>query len=197
MIGGSPTSGKSTLAEAVAKHLNIPWISTDQIRSLLRVYAKPEEHPWLFDTEEMTAEQFFAKYTPKEIAQRELKQADSVWPAVKLMIETDYTWENGFVVEGVNIVPRLVHKDFDGNDNVKTVFLIDEDAKNIEQVVHTRGLWDDADKYPETVKKLEVGWVLEFSKLLREEAAAFGYKCIDVRKQDDDLDLVLKAWGVS
>jgi 2-phosphoglycerate kinase len=36
LIGGAPTVGKSTVAAALAAHLDLPWISTDQIRDILQ-----------------------------------------------------------------------------------------------------------------------------------------------------------------
>lgn len=193
LIGGAPTTGKSTIAQAIANHLNLPWISTDQIRSFLRVTGKPEDHPLLFDSHGMNAEQFFARYSTQEVAEREMKQASAVWPAVKMMIETDYTWDNGFVIEGVNILPSLVNQDFKDNKRIKTVFLVDEDADRIKDVVYNRGLWDDAHTYPDYIKEIEIEWVLQFSHLLKREAEEYGYSCVEVTKRKEDLQSVLSA----
>ncbi len=41
LIGGAPTVGKSTIAAPLAAHLNLPWISTDRIRDIMRTVAEP------------------------------------------------------------------------------------------------------------------------------------------------------------
>ena len=197
LIGGAPTTGKSTLAYLVAKHLGIPWISTDQIRSILRLAARREDYPKLFNPEGYTAERFLTEFSAEQIATMEIEQGEAVWLGIKTFIEDDYTWKEGFVIESVNILPHLIAKDFAGKKYIKSVFLVDEDADRIRQVVFTRGLWDDAHTYSDDVKEKEVEWALLFSHKIREEAEKYNYPWIEVKKNTDaDLSAVLKALGI-
>ena len=107
--------------------------------------------------------------------------------------EDDYTWKRGFVVEGVNILPHLVAKDFNNDLNIKAVFLVDEDADRTRHVVFTRGLWDDAHTYSDDVKEKEVEWSLLFSHKIKIEAEKHGYPCVEVTKNNNDLESVLKV----
>jgi adenylate kinase family enzyme len=43
LIGGSPSSGKSILSKQLSKKLNIPYLSTDNIRPIVLAYLKGEE----------------------------------------------------------------------------------------------------------------------------------------------------------
>lgn len=36
LIGGAPTTGKTTLAKALSRVLGLPWISTDHIRAWMQ-----------------------------------------------------------------------------------------------------------------------------------------------------------------
>lgn len=192
LIGGAPTTGKSTVARLVAKHLNIPWISTDQIREVMQAVADRKTFPKLFNPEGYNAERFLTEFSAEQIAQMEMDQGDLVWIGVKKVIEQN-TWEDGFVIEGVNILPHLVAKDFGGNADVKAVFLVDEDADRMREVVFTRGLWDDAHTYSDSVKEKEVEWASLFSHKLKAEVEKYGYPWIEVKKNENDLQAVLKV----
>jgi len=195
LIGGAPTSGKSTVAEAVAQHFKLPWISTDQIREVMRVVAKREDSPKLFTPEGYTAERFLTEFSAEQIADMELEQGEAVWPGIKAFIENDYTWRQGFVVEGVNILPHLVKQDFGHKENVRAVFLVDENADRMRSVVFTRGLWGDAKDYSDDVKEKEVEWATLFSHKLKAQVEESGYPWVEVKKNGGDLQAVLATLG--
>jgi len=48
LIGGAPTTGKSTIAMRLSEELHLPVISTDQIRTIIQSIADPHIHPNLF-----------------------------------------------------------------------------------------------------------------------------------------------------
>jgi len=173
--------------------LNIPWISTDQIREIMRLVAKREDHPKLFTPEGYTAEQFLTEFSAEQISDMEMEQGEAVWPGIKKFIEDDYTQGKGFVMEGISILPHLIAKDFKDNKHIKPVFLVDEDADRIRNVVFTRGLWNDAYTYSDNVKEKEVEWALLFSHKLKVEVEKYGYPWVEVRKSNDDIKVVLKA----
>jgi 2-phosphoglycerate kinase len=193
LIGGAPTVGKSTMAALVSRKLNIPWISTDQIREIMRVTARREDIPKLFTPEGYTAEKFLTEFSAEQIVQMEIEQGEAVWAGIKKLIEDDYTWRDGFIIEGVGILPRLVKKDFGDSKNVRAVFLIDEDEDRTREVVFSRGLWDDARTYLDDVKEKEVEWSTLFSRKMKVEAERYSYPYVEVSKNNNDIDAVLKA----
>lgn len=197
LIGGAPTTGKSTVAQSLAKHLDLPWISTDQIREIMRSVASRKDHPRLFNSEGYTAERFLTEFSAEQIADMEMEQGETVWPGIKTFIEDDYMWKGGFVMEGVNILPHLIARDFANEKYVKAVFLVDEDADRMRSVVFTRGLWDDAHTYSDDVKEKEIEWALLFSHKLKKEVEKYGYPWIEVKKDKDDLAGVLKNLALS
>lgn len=196
LIGGAPTTGKSTMAAQLSRQLQIPWMSTDQIRDIMRLVARREDYSALFTPEGYGAERFLTEFSAEQIADMELAQGEAVWPGIKAFIEDNYTWKDGFILEGVNILPHLIKRDFAESKHIKTVFLIDEDADRIRHVVFTRGLWDDAQLYADDVKEKEVAWVLDFSRKITSEAQRCGYPCVEVSKKADDLPAVIKALGL-
>jgi 2-phosphoglycerate kinase len=197
LIGGAPTAGKSTMAQLLSEHLKLPWISTDQIREVMRVVASRAENPNLFTPEEFdTAEKFLTHFTAEEITNMEMEQAKAVWPGIKKFVSDDYTWRQGFIMEGVNIIPKLVAEDFSKDPNIHSIFLVDEDADRTRKVVYERGLWDDADSYSDELKPKEIEWSILFSKKLRQEAEKYNFPWLEVEKDKDDLQKVLSLLGL-
>ncbi len=193
LIGGTPTVGKSTIAQAVAEKLSIPWISTDQIREIMRTIADRKTHSKLFTPEAYTAEKFLTEFSAEEIVRMEYEQGEVTWLGIRNLIKNDYDWQNGFVIEGVNILPHLVAQDFKDDKNIKAVFLGDEDMDRMRTVVYQRGLWGAAKTYSDNVKEKEVEWAHMFSQKLKAEVKKYNYPWITIQKNSGDLEKVLLA----
>jgi 2-phosphoglycerate kinase len=213
LIGGAPTVGKSTVAASLAAHLGLPWISTDQIRDIMRTVANRREHPKLFNPEGPSgvppsgvpprgvpprgvpydAEGFYQAFSAEEIVAIEIAQGEAAWTGIKTLIERDYTWPRGFVVEGVNLLPHLITRDFGGTAVVRAVFVTESDPARIRDVIFTRGIWDAAELYPDTVKAQELAWILRYDAWLRKQALAHGFPVVALNKDDRDLGRILEA----
>lgn len=171
LIGGSPTTGKSYTARKLAESLKLPWISTDTIREQMRKLVDRKDYPKLFihaSANAKTAVKYLSENSAQTIVENEAKESIEVWQGVKALIETDYVW-GSFIVEGVAVLPSLVKKLSIKNKNIKAIFLVDENIDRVRKTVFTRGLWDDADKYPDSVKEKEVAWVMAFNQYLIKE----------------------------
>ena len=188
LIGGMPTAGKSTIAAALAKHFDLPWISTDQIRTIMQSVASRADYPLLFDDDGMTVEEYFATFTNEQIAQNEFNQAKEVWAGIVAFIDENWDWHNGFVVEGVNITPGLVRQTYGNDPEVKALFISDTDTASIEKVVYERGLFKAARDYSDSFKPREVEWVKIIDTMIRDDAASSGYSVVDVAKGETDMD---------
>lgn len=192
LIGGMPTAGKSTIAANLSQRLGLPWISTDQVRTIMRSVADRQTYPELFSPTD-DGEVFLSSYSPQQIADMEYEQGIAAWRGISQLIRQDFTWRQGFVMEGVNILPHLVAQDFAQNEAIKAVFIGDHDKSRIREVVFTRGLWGAADSYPNHLKEKEVEWVLRFSRKIHSEAVRYGLPWVEVNKHADDVKEVLRA----
>jgi hypothetical protein len=108
-------------------------------------------------------------------------------------VKDSYPWDSGFVAEGMNILPRLVARDFKDDASVKAIFLADDNVQRMHDVIFTRGLWDDSGSYPDNLKDKEVAWATLFNSKLKQEAEEFGFPVVHVHKNDEDLREVLNA----
>jgi len=197
LIGGSPTVGKSYIARKLSEELKLPWISTDTIRGQMRKLVRKEDYPALFDhaeADEKMGIKFLTENTPKEIVEFVNREAAETWKGVKAIIETDYAWDS-WIIEGIAIQPKLASKLIKKNKEVKAVFLIDEDTERVRKTIFTRGLWDDAKKYPDNVKEKEVEWVMEFNKHILSEAKKYNLPVVSVGNRENLLEDVRGVVG--
>jgi 2-phosphoglycerate kinase len=196
LIGGSPTSGKSHTARALANAMHMPWISTDTIREQMRKIVRRADYPHLFAHEQQTvkmAQEFLTKNTVKQIVRFVNHENREVWAGVKALVEGDYVWGN-FIVEGVAILPAYVKKLSVKKKTFKAVFLIDDNIDRVRETIFTRGLWDDADKYPDGIKEKEVEWVVEYNRYLARETKRYGFPLVRVGDRGTCLDRITRLF---
>lgn len=191
-----PTAGKSTIAAQVAKHLNLPWLSTDQIRTLMMTPAHKEEYPLLFNADGHTAESYLTTYSAEQVATQELMQSDEIWPTIQYFIDRDWVWRDGFVLEGINITPFLVRKTFGDTNSIAAVFLSDKDVGRTKQVIFNRGLFGPPADTPDALKEKELEWTLLFDKEIRRQADKTGLPLVEIEKSHEDIEKVLSALGL-
>lgn len=192
LIGGSPTAGKSYVTRKIAEELKLPWISTDTVREIMRETVNKKDYPNLFLHANPTVQMgvdFLNNNSSEEIVKRVNKESEDVWKGTQAILKHDYVWKN-YIVEGVAILPHLVYKF--KKKGIKVLFLIDEDEKRIRQSIFTRGLWDDAHKYPDSVKEKEVEWVLAFNDFIKKEAKKHKFPVVSVGDRKDYINKIKK-----
>jgi len=193
LIGGMPTVGKSTIAKKLSEHYGLPWMSSDQIREIMKSAIDPSVDSALNGSVDMNAKEYFEKFTVQQIADMEYEQSVATWPGISFMINNDWTWRDGFILEGVNVLPKLVADEQTKRDNVQAIFLTDNDESRTREVVFTRGLWGKADSYPDELKEQEIEWVKIFDGIIKNEAEKYHQPIIEISKSDQDIDNILSV----
>lgn len=114
LIGGSPRSGKSILSRKLAKKLDIGNISTDNLRPVVMPYFSKKDGFIHFPFEKMfdaaNVNDYFEKYTGKQILKADIKEARTIWPGVKNWIDYLLKCKIKYIVEGVHLLPFLVEQ---------------------------------------------------------------------------------------
>ena len=190
-----PTVGKSTIAKKLSEHYGLPWMSSDQIREIMKSAIDPTADSALNGSVDMNVEEYFEKFTVQQIADMEYEQGVETWPGISFMINNDWTWRDGFILEGVNILPKLVAEEQKKRDNLQAIFLTDGDESRTREVIFTRGLWGKADSYSDELKEKELEWVKVFDEIIKNEAREYHQTVIDINKDDGDLDNLLSILG--
>lgn len=181
LIGGAPGVGKSTLARSIGEELKLPWISTDTIREMMRKIVDKEKFPELFHLDEtrVSAENYLSSHSAQEILESQNRESGEVQKGVRALIETDYVWDD-FIVEGIAITPEFVAGLKNNDYLLKSVFLIDKNQERIRKMVFERGVWDDADKYDDSVKEKEIEWVNLYHLWVKKEAEKYGFSTTEI-----------------
>ncbi len=167
LIGGASGTGKSTLAKKLSEHFNIPWVSTDQLRTVQGIDEKNQE-----------------------------KQIELTWKGVSALIQHPHPWETG-IIEGIAITPKFLARDFgDKLESIIPLFLVQEDVKKITEVVHERSKlpWINT-KTPEQ-QALKVQEMVTSNEIIRVDAQENDFPTI-IGNQEDTFENALKILNLS
>ena len=165
LIGGPQATGKTTLAKALSLRLNMPWISTDQIRRICGVDPKG-----------------------KEVLSEEIEDNEEVWKGVERFIRSPFPWDAA-IVEGVAILPHLVAS---LDIKVSPVFIIDTDEKRIAETIYQRSLLPWIRTKTEEQQKKKVAYIIEHNDFIKKEAQKYNFPIIEVSKSNKDIERVME-----
>lgn len=183
LIGGAPLTGKTTI---IKKLQGYTTISSDEIRSWLKNILKPEQYPDLFYDEDLNAIEFYEKYkTAEAVFKLEQKQALCTQLGVDALIKADFSWDK-VAIEGHAITPQYVSKLKSSRSiTYRSLFLFDTNIDRIRQRIWARGLYDYPDNYPDSIKEIEVEWVMMYNDYFKTEAEKYGFELLSVDDIDD------------
>ena len=118
----------------------------------------------------------FAKYSPKKVALDFIKQAGAVDAAIKTMVVSENSVGHDYIIEGHQIQPRLVNKLLEEGLEIKSVFLIRKDLKQMDEGLQKNKAKRDwvlqKTKQKETYSKI-ASMIAHYSDYLDREAAKY------------------------
>ena len=106
LIGGTGGVGKTTLARALSRRLDIPWISCDDLVQAAKAVTTPASHP---DLHVMTTGDHVGYYTntPSEQLIADAKrQHQATWPIVERVVRKYAKNDESIILEGWAIQPE-------------------------------------------------------------------------------------------
>lgn len=132
--------GKTTLAEALAKRISLPYFTLDHVTSVISPYIPEQEYatqlPLRIAREEtkFSNDVFYAHYSPEQIVDFYLRQAETYWPGVENFIKYAVEDNHDLILEGWQMLPRLLRKVVTPNNEnkLKIVLLY---KSNLEDIV--------------------------------------------------------------
>jgi 2-phosphoglycerate kinase len=108
LLGGAPSSGKSTLARHVGLSLGCDVVSTDDISCGARAMTTPETHPALHPMAGVDYRRYYVERSPDDVWNESLAAHRALWPAVRDVIAARRSFGRPAVVEGWALLPALV-----------------------------------------------------------------------------------------
>jgi len=188
LIGGSPRGGKSILSRKLSKKLNVPYISTDNLRLVVLPYFKRNEKnknfPFIRMYESVSTDEFFRRYSGQEMLKADLIEAKAVWPGLKSLINHLLVCKMDYIIEGIHLLPSFV-KEFKDNKNIRIVFLNKTTAEKIHKGLlsnknNSDWLMDNA-KNKETIL-ISAKAFCEYGKYFIRETKKYRYKCFNTEE---------------
>ncbi len=139
LIGGPPRCGKTTLAEALAKRISLPYFTLDHVTSVISPYIPEQEYgarlPLRVARQEtnFSNDLFYERYSTERIVDLYLRQAETFWPGVESFIRYAVQDEHDLILEGWQILPRLLHAVItpENRHKLAVLFLYKLDVENI------------------------------------------------------------------
>lgn len=188
LVGGPPRSGKTSLAQVVAKEAGIPWISTDAFDDIAKNYVSEVDVDNLFPKTALRRksgggnDEMYAACSIEEIVAAYLKQAETIHPAIESFVLCANTEGWDYVIEGYHITPKLISKLQSEHTNLSSVVLISTVGEEaVQRSKESDAMQDwlrDRTKNEETFQKV-ADMISLFSKELKNEAEEYGVKVID------------------
>jgi 2-phosphoglycerate kinase len=197
LIGGSPRSGKSILSRKLSKKLNIPYISTDNLKFVVMPYFKGKEKLKCFPIEKMldfaAFDKYYENYTGQEMLSANITEAKSMWPGIKSLILYLRACEMDYIIEGVHLLPNLLTR-LSNDKNIKVVFLAkSNEVKILNGLLRNKNNNDwlvDNVKNKKTIS-IAAKSLCDYGKYFNMESKKYGFRCINT--EDNFLDKIQKA----
>ncbi len=186
LIGGAPRCGKTILAKRIARQKNIPWISTDIIRSVVLAYSKKSQINKMFPYEKVS----LGKDPVVDLLRAEITESKSLWPGVQTFIEHLIDCKEDYIIEGVHLMPKLVNE-LRGTKRwrkVRLIYLIKDDLVKIKKGLQQNTAMHDwlagALKNNDTLEKA-AKMIQVKSRYISKTAQKYRFKVVNI---DDDFN---------
>lgn len=191
LIGGPPRGGKTTLSEALAKRLSVPYFALDHVTTLISPYIPEREYaarlPLRVASQETGpgADAFYAKHSAEQIVDFYLRQAETFWPGVENFIKYAVEDEHDLILEGWQILPRLLRAAVtpENEKRLRIIFLYKTD---VQRIVHglksntARKDWVIRNTRDEGTFTAIAKMISHFGSYIEREAKEFNFRCLNV-----------------
>ena len=197
-IGGSPCSGKSTIAEQLSKYYNLKYFKIDDYEQAHIEKASPERHPIMYKWSQLSWDKIWLRSVQKQVAE-EFEFYRERFPMILSELEK-FQSAGRVITVSAALLPELL-KELN-LDKHRVIYLIP--AKEF-QVKHysKRSFKDEILEKCSQPEEAFKNWMERdhlFGRKVRDQAKEFGYKVIDVdgsRSIKENLKLVENHFRLS
>jgi len=192
-IGGPPRVGKTVLAKKLAKKLRYSWLSTDDLRGAVKNSNILQKNNPLFiqiKEKETSPEEFYQKYSPKEIIKIQNNESRQVAKMVKGFIEEISYRNRNFIIEGVALLPSLYQKSFLKHYKIKFYCTGNTNYESFIKYSWTHRVEGDwlKDVNKKTFEKV-IKYCSEFSQLFKKQAKSHNFQYFEINSENFSKDI--------
>jgi 2-phosphoglycerate kinase len=119
VIGGSPMSGKTTLARELASMHKYSCISTDDIGESLRAVIKDNAFNPMHNR---TYIDYYQNNSIDQLINDTIIQHEKYWPSILAVIKAHLNWSCPMIIEGWGLYPKNINTI--KSDNISSIWLI-------------------------------------------------------------------------
>ena len=176
LIGGSPMSGKSTVAKMVANHFSIPCASTDDLGIMASAITDYSSHQDLHYMGDLDHKEYYILNSIEDLRSDIIKCHKSLWPGIRRVIQAHLQWAGPIVLEGYALYPSLISK-LDMNEVVALWILCDSEvyASRYDKCDFSLGASN-----PDLMRKNYLGRTSWHNELIEDEAEKFNFPIVKV-----------------
>lgn len=107
-IGGTPFSGKSTVARMITSRLGYGCLSTDDIGKALGVITTSQTHPALHPMRDLDYREYYIASAAENLILDAKDQHEAMWPAIETIAKSHADWAEPTVIEGWALLPEKI-----------------------------------------------------------------------------------------
>lgn len=193
LIGGSPGTGKSVLAQMLARSLRIDWIQVDDLRLALQRVITPALLP---DVHFFRATPLIWERSPEELRSRLAAVGAAMSPAIAAVVDHHLATPYPVILEGDSILPELAAQLASAPENeerVRSLFLIEPTEAGILKNMAERGRSFDEQPVADRLAQVRMNWL--YNRWLADEAGQRGLPTICNRPRETLLSRALSVLG--
>ena len=182
LIGWSPKSGKTSLAQYMHENLKIPYIPGDYLKRIIHSYVDEKlfskAAPIFFQN--IRGKERYDNYSSQSILENYIGDAELCREWFQNFIDYALHDNFNFILEGYPILPKLVEH-LKGNDNIKIVFLYKRDTQKIIEGAENASLHNDWLKNTDSKTQQKMAEMIAlFGGYIEEEAKNYGFLTYDM-----------------
>jgi 2-phosphoglycerate kinase len=140
----------------------------------MRTMLTKAQHEELFLDESLSVDEYYQKFRGVQAFDAEMAKSIIVQEGVTNFIRTlhDYGHWQRYLIEGVSLTPSYMASLITEFPKItfRCMVLYQPNTEMLKKRIYSRGLWDDADKYPNYIKDYEIEWVTYANTWFKKEA---------------------------
>ncbi len=197
-IGGSPCSGKSTIAEQLSLNYDLEYLNIDDYEQEHIGKASPEQHPIMYKWSQMSWNEIWMRSVEKQV-EEEFEFYRERFPMILDELRR-FEIDSRFILESAALLPELL-KNLNLDKN-RVIYLIPSKKFQIKHYSKRNfkdGILEQCNQ-PETAFKNWMDRDHHFGRKVKKQAKDLGYKVIDVdgkRTIEENIKLVERHFRLS
>lgn len=108
LLGGAPSTGKTTVSRLIASRLNYSCLSTDDLLKAITAVTTPESHPSLHFMSGWETQEYYVHHAADQLVSHNLERLKVFRTSIENVIKSHVLNESPIVIEGFGLWPEEI-----------------------------------------------------------------------------------------